>query len=162
MACRIDVTLCKTADEVKLRGFDFTAFLQNLWTRATVYVLDEVVRPPRANGYQYRATTGGQSGASAPNFRATDGALVADGTVVWTAEPIDNASLRATIAGSVWTADDSGVTFSGEAIDSAGGRQRTSANIHGGTAGATYTVINTVTMDDGTVEEMGIALEVTE
>ena len=160
MSCRIDQSLCKTAAEVKLKGWDYTGFLAKVWTASTIYLTDEVVRPKRANGFQYRASSDGQSGPSAPNFTARDGALVADGTVVWVAEAIDNASLRATIAASVWTASDTSVTISDESVDSTGGRQRTSANIGGGAAGETYTVINTVTMSDNTIEEMGIELEI--
>jgi hypothetical protein len=90
-----------------------------------------------------------------------DGATKTDGTVVWVAEPIDNQSLRATIISSVWTADDSSITFSDEAVDNIGGRQRTSTNIGGGVAGTEYTVVNTVTMSDNSREEMGIAVEIT-
>ena len=161
MTCRIDVTLCKTADEVKLRGFDYTAFLALLWAGGTVYETGEVIRPPTANGFQYRATNTGQTKSRAPAFPTTEGATVLDGTITWQAEPIDNNSLRSIIDTSTWTADDPSITFSVEAVDTADGRQRTSANIHGGMAGEDYTVINRVTFQDGTVEEMGIALEIT-
>lgn len=160
MACRIDATLCKTADEAKLRGFDYTGFLANVWEASTVYLTDERVRPPRANGFQYRAMNDGQSKASPPTFPTTAGATKLDGTVEWEAEPIDNESLRSTIASSVWTADDSSLTLTDESIDNTGGRQRTSVTIGGGVPGTTYTVVNTATMADSTVEEMGISVEI--
>jgi hypothetical protein len=162
MACRIDVSLCKTAEEVKLRGFDYTSFLARVWTGGTVYEEGEVVRPLSANGFQYRAANTGQTKSRAPVFPITDGATVLDGGVTWQTEPISNESLRSTIDSSVWVVDDPSVTFSLQSIDNGDGRQRTSTNIHGGIAGGAYTIINTVIMQDGTVEEQGIALEVTE
>lgn len=160
MACRIDSELCKTPNEVKFKDLDYTAFLANVRLPGVVYLTDEVVRPPRANGFQYRATGDGQSGLSTPNFHARDGALVTDGTLIWAAEPINNDSLRATIVTSTWSADDTSISFTNEALDNTGGRQRTSANIGGGIAGGAYTVVNTVTFSDGEIEERGIALEV--
>jgi hypothetical protein len=160
MSCRIDQTLCKTPEEEKLRGFDYTKFLANVWTASSVYLAGEVVRPPKATGFQYRALNDGQTRASAPTFPTTDGATKTDGTVVWQAEPIDNDSLRSTIAASVWNADDSSITFADQAIDNTAGRQRTSVIIGGGVPGATHTVINTTTMSDGSTEEMGIAVEI--
>lgn len=162
MVCRIDASLCKTPDEVKLKGFDYTLFLTLFWLPGTVYSENEVVRPPAATGFQYRALNTGQTSSRKPAFPFFVGEIVTDGSIDWVTELIDNNSLRTAIASSSWSASDPAITFANEAIDNIDGRQRTSASIGGGVLGGEYIVINTVTMDDGSVEEMGIALEVTE
>lgn len=54
------------------------------WEAGGTYLEDAVVRPAIANGYRYRATTGGVSGGSAPTWPTAIDATVADGTVIWT------------------------------------------------------------------------------
>lgn len=63
-----------------------TLFTTNTtWAPLTLYPVGMLIDPTQAPpGIYYQATTGGQSGATAPNFPLTG--TVADGTVVWTAQ----------------------------------------------------------------------------
>ena len=54
------------------------------WAAATAQAINRVVVPTIRNGYAYKATTAGTSGASEPTWPTTIGNTVADGTVTWT------------------------------------------------------------------------------
>lgn len=54
------------------------------WAASTAYTVGQRVRPTTRNGHVYECTTGGTSAAAEPTWPTTDGATVADGTVVWT------------------------------------------------------------------------------
>jgi len=64
-----------------------TLTVANSWgvSRAatTAYVLGDVVRPASANGFLYRATNSGTTGAGLPTFPTILGQTVADGGVTW-------------------------------------------------------------------------------
>jgi hypothetical protein len=64
-----------------------THTVANSWaiTRAasTGYTVGDVVRPAVANGFLYRATNSGSSGASLPTYPTTLGQTVVDGGVTW-------------------------------------------------------------------------------
>ena len=51
--------------------------------RNTAYVVGAIVKPTVVNGYLYRCTTAGTSGASEPQFITTAGSLTTDGTAVF-------------------------------------------------------------------------------
>lgn len=50
----------------------------------TVYTLNAYVLPAAPNGFVYKATTAGTSGAAPPAYPTTLGGTVVDGTVTWT------------------------------------------------------------------------------
>jgi len=54
------------------------------WTASTARALDYRARPVTANGYYYKVTTAGTTGASEPAWPTTIGNTVVDGTVTWT------------------------------------------------------------------------------
>lgn len=53
------------------------------WAAVTVYAVETVVRPAAANGYLYRCSVAGTSGASAPSWSTVIGSTTADNTVSW-------------------------------------------------------------------------------
>ncbi|MEA3432061.1 MAG: hypothetical protein U9R01_05215 [candidate division WOR-3 bacterium] len=56
------------------------------WAASTAYSLGDYVRPTTANGYVYKCTTAGTSGAAEPTWPTTIGQTVTDGSVVWTCD----------------------------------------------------------------------------
>jgi hypothetical protein len=55
-----------------------------IWTAQAAQAINRLVVPSIRNGYAYKATTAGTSGANEPTWPTTIAATVADGTVVWT------------------------------------------------------------------------------
>jgi hypothetical protein len=112
-----EVTAKRPADKVPLQ-VDWHDYLAVLRKPGVAVAIDTRVRPPRAQstGKQYRCTTAGVT-ASVPTDRirwpSADALTVLDGSVVWTAEPIDSQSLRATVLSNSW-AFQSGITKSDE------------------------------------------------
>lgn len=65
--------------------------LGTAWAATTAAALDDVVVADAGDGYglQFRCTTAGTTGGAEPTWPDTPGDTVADGSVVWTAEAID-------------------------------------------------------------------------
>ena len=167
MACRITKTVCKTESETKPWGFDYAGydadagrwgFLARVWTPGTAFDSGVAVRPSLPTGLQY-SSSGGHSGANEPRWPTALGGTVTDGSITWTAEAIDNDSLRATITDSDWTAE-MGITVDNDATTNTNGLQIVSAQVSGGTSGETYLVSNVVTLSDGTAEESVLKVSV--
>jgi prepilin-type N-terminal cleavage/methylation domain-containing protein len=79
----------KLVSDIRLAGFDYKrggvptdAVPQ--WLPGTPYGLGTVVVPATANGFMFRCTTAGTSGASAPTWNTGSGATTNDNSVVWT------------------------------------------------------------------------------
>ena len=58
--------------------------VEEAWEASTVYEVDAVVEPTTENGYRYRASARGNTGASAPAWPVAIGSTVVDGAVTWT------------------------------------------------------------------------------
>jgi hypothetical protein len=168
MTCRIVRKVCKTEGETKPWGFDYAGydansgtwgFLVRVWAPGYVYGLDETVRPSSPTGLQYTATAG-QSGAREPRWPDTVGGTVSDGSVTWTAEAIGNDSLLTTIASSSWQSFDSSLAVSDELLVNTGGAQVATVQVSGGVMGSDYEVLNTITLEDGSVEESRLLVQV--
>jgi hypothetical protein len=76
----------------------------NSWTvsraASTAYAIDDVVRPASANGFLYRATSAGTTGAGLPTYPTVLGQTVADGGVTW--EMVGSAIMVINFADPVW------------------------------------------------------------
>ncbi len=59
------------------------------WKPNTTYYPFQYVRPTVENGFQYAAVDGGKSGNIEPTWPTTINATVNDGTIQWTAVPVD-------------------------------------------------------------------------
>ena len=59
------------------------------WKPNTTYYPFQYVRPTVENGFQYAAVDGGKSGSVEPTWPTTINATVGDGTIQWTAVPVD-------------------------------------------------------------------------
>ncbi len=57
--------------------------VEKAWEASTAYEVDAVVEPTTGNGYRYRASVSGNTGASAPAWPTAIGGTVVDGSVTW-------------------------------------------------------------------------------
>lgn len=106
------------------------------WAALTAYSLNDRRRPVTRNGFRYKATTAGASGAGEPTWPTTVGTTVADGTAVWTCANADmvvdgvalvnNYALNggaAVYSSLAFKADWNGVSLSGNTCPAATGKQ---------------------------------------
>ena len=130
-------------------GVDFTAKLTRFWFANRDFTTNIAVRPLVSTGYQYRATTGGHSGAKEPLWPKTLAATVTDGSVIWTAEAISTTSLTTTVASiPTWTVD-TGLTASDTALN--GQVAEAVIDAASATDGVDYSVLVTATLSDGQI-----------
>lgn len=136
-------------DEIPVE-FDWHDYLIRLPRRGTSMALNERVRLLRARstGLQYRVTTAGVTGNKEPRWPTVSGAIIADGTVVLTAEAIDAQSLRTTITDENFIAD-TGVTLGVESNDDLLYR----VLVSGGMSAQTYKIRHQVTLANGEDKE---------
>lgn len=160
---------CKRAADVERRGWDLTWFCARAWAPWTYFPTGIRIRPRPIElggqsgfvGFEYEATTGGYTGEDEPAWPITG--TVGDGTVVWTARAISDASLHRTIAsvGSIdWSADIP-LTVSNITLITNGGIVQIAADHAGGTARRTAFSRAEVTFSDGTVGEFAHKWKIT-
>jgi hypothetical protein len=80
----------RLVSDVRMAGFDFdrdgvpNRSAAGPWQPLTIYAPGAIVSPTVANGYSYRAASGGQSGSLEPAWNTTAGtATSGDGSVTW-------------------------------------------------------------------------------
>lgn len=76
--------------DVVLNCFNLAA---NFWQPNEAYVVDEVIRPSKANGYAYKCTTAGLSAHREPAWPITG--TRPDGSVIWTAQDAGSTGVNA-------------------------------------------------------------------
>lgn len=128
------------------------------------YTADAVVRPPVATGYEYRATTGGQTAGSldrptVPRWPTTIGGTVTDGSVVWTAQALTSGGLaRTVVAKSVES--DGDLTVVSSTLVNQNDRQGISVLLTSAADGATLDCLVAATFSDGEKAELALRLSV--
>jgi hypothetical protein len=95
-------------------GFDFTPFIARWRELGQDYSTGAMVRVMGVRGFQYEATTGGQTGDKRVYWPTTVGGTVQDGSVTWTCRAVTTASLLTTLSDVTWTAPD-GATVTSDA-----------------------------------------------
>lgn len=66
----------------------FEMLPKSQWTKSTAYVVDDMIVTADLNGYIYKCTVAGTSGATAPVWPTVIGNTVVDGTVTWRCEAV--------------------------------------------------------------------------
>lgn len=80
--------------EVLWYGIDWEDWLANRWEPNSAADLGLSIRPTLPNGYEFICTAAGDTGAFEPTWPNFQGAVVMDGSAVWTALPVSIASLE--------------------------------------------------------------------
>lgn len=80
--------------EVLWYGIDWEDWLANRWEPNSAADLGLSIRPSLPNGYEFICTAAGDTGAFEPTWPNFQGAVVVDGSAVWTALPVSIASLE--------------------------------------------------------------------
>jgi len=132
---------------------EFSGHCSRLREPDTDYATGTRVRPARANGFQYNASTGGRTGTNEPRWPASIGATVQDGSVTWTCEAISDASLKRTVTTAAWTAD-AGITVGTTATAGT----KSTALLSGGTLGQRYLIRCTATCSDNTTPTVAFCI----
>jgi hypothetical protein len=83
----------------------------HFWRDNESFEQNEYIRPNRANGYAYRCSVAGTSGAREPKWPQTVGATVRDGSATWTCVAAGSFGLNA-ITDPSGTSDPTGLTIS--------------------------------------------------
>lgn len=178
MTCRIVLSRCKHASEIKQEGFDLTPLSTNYWVPGMVVSAGYCIRPAPAevaealgyaprfgpDGFEYVASIQGggslgQTGKKEPRFGPDP---APDGSILWARQPLSTASLFRTIASPLdieWIAP--GMTIS-NATFVVGVQLQVVAHQGGGTVGEVHRVIARVPYSDGSVEDYGIDWTITE
>lgn len=135
---------------------DLARYLERLWLPNRSYQVGEYVRPDKPNGYEYRCTKPGQTGASRPAWRAEIGAVIEDGSVEWTTVDFDH--LATDTIQSATVAFDAGITIESQSHQ----ETRVFVQLSGGTDGVEYAGELTVTFNTGETEVFDLVIAVEE
>lgn len=137
----------KTETENYSAKFNTARLLEYKWTQGNEYAVNDHVRPSRATGFAYKATTGGQSAFREPKWPTTLAGTVTDGSVTWEAVAVDANSTDS--PASVNLVAPAGVTVGLAVIDG----MWISVPISGGTKGRTYEISVEITTSASEVFE---------
>lgn len=80
----LTVTLQKRPGEVLDRPINLRPEILRPWRDGVEFSAGEIVRPRKANGYDYECTIAGRTAATEPRWPTTVGASVPDGSLAWT------------------------------------------------------------------------------
>ncbi len=148
-----DFVIEKTATELWPVEAPLLILLGHFWRPETDYALNDTRLPTDSNGYQFKASNAGRSGAVEPKefqkkgFRITVGDSVVDGSITWVAE-VASATSRDSIA-SVNTVVPTGLTVSAPTISGT----VVSFNVSGGAVGQKYRISIEYTFASGEIVE---------
>lgn len=155
----VPVVIKGAADRIPVQ-VDWHDWLINTREPGVAVAVDFVMRPTRsmATGFQYRCTVAGVT-SCLPFFRLrwphTVGGLIVDGSVSWTAEAIDDESLRTTVTDEIWT-ETPGVVLSAEsAADSI-----YSVQVEGGVSGQEYVVRHSADFANGEKRSQAVQINI--
>lgn len=129
-------------------GIDWAPWLANRWIPGALVALGFTIRPSTPNGYQFPCTFAGASADVEPLWPAVPGAIVIEGGVIWTCQPIDTSSLAETVASVTWTVP-TGVSVNASCL--VGQIAAAILDVTAATAGIDYVVVCNSTMSDGEV-----------
>lgn len=125
--------------KVRLEFFDDCA---NFWIANTEYSSNEYIRPTRATGFAYKATTAGCSSAREPIWPREVDLTVSDGSAIWTCVAAGPNGLSP-ITSPSGVSDPAGLTVSAVAVDE---NTNILATYQGGTLGQDYEAVFTFTL----------------
>lgn len=130
---------------------DVSARAVNAWVAHAEFAAGALIRPTDSNqnGFVFRSSGAGQTGALEPAWPTTVGGTVTDGSITWTAQA-PPASGEDTVASATWTQaspPDATLTITSQSTSSL----VASALIGGGTSGNVYLVQVAVTMASGAI-----------
>lgn len=134
---------------------DFERWLAEQWQAGTVVAAASFRRPKMPTGFEYEATSAGQTGKREPIWPRILGSTISDGSVLWTCRPLSNNSLKAVLASATWTADP-GITLGTATISG----QRATVFLSGGSDGTDYNVRCEGVMSNGVERNVNFTLQV--
>jgi hypothetical protein len=125
--------------KVTLGFFDDCA---NFWRPNEEFSSNEFIRPTRATGFSYKATTAGCSNAKEPIWPKAVDSTVPDGSVVWTCVAAGSNGLSPITSPSA-ASDPTGLTISSVSVDE---NTKILATYQGGSLGQDYDAVFTFTL----------------
>ena len=150
MTCEVIQTEClRVGDRVPIT-LDFSQVAARHWRAGASFATGDKIRGNKS-GYQFEATTGGQTGNKEPNWPKTLNTTIEDGSVVWTVKAVAVDSLGKILTSVAWTVP-TGLTKSGEAINTT--KQTAVVYLEAITIGV-YAVIAFASFDDTPTHKEG-------